>query len=169
MKVAIETLVKINPGDFAANNRTLLNRIIGADYDDTVFKIHDVNVFSSVINSINAATIQFSINEIANSLNIGRLKLVIITYHTLVESPLDEPLSLIFNAAITKASQSDVVVSTSQLSLVDMISKDFDDIVLSNFLLQPNKRGILNIVLGGVEEDFDESGVYSDVYSGTYN
>ena len=163
MKVAIETLVRINPQDFTANNRVLLNRIIGADYDDAVFKLHDVNVFTAVITSANAATIQFSVNDIANSLNIGRLKMVIVNYHTLVESPLDEPLSLIYNANIKKGIQNDIVISTCQLSFVNMIAKDFDDIVLSNFLLQPNKKGILTILLGGVAEDLDESGIYSNV------
>lgn len=155
MKVAIETLVKINPQDFAANNRVLLNRVIGADYDDAVFQLHDVNVFTAVINASNAGTIQFSINDIANSLNIGRLKLLIATFHTLVETPVDEPLSLIYNANIKKGIQNDIVISTCQLSFVNMIAKDFDDIVLSNFLLQPNKKGILTILLGGVAEDLD--------------
>lgn len=168
MKVAIETLVKINPQDFAANNRVLLNRVIGADYDDAVFQLHDVNVFTAVINASNAGTIQFSINDIANSLNIGRLKLLIATFHTLVETPVDEPVSCIFRATIKKGIN-DVVLNTSQLSFLNIISKDFDDIMLSNFLIEPNKKGILTIVLGGVAEDLDESGIYSNVYGDTYN
>lgn len=169
MKVAIETLVKINPQDFAANNRVLLNRVVGADYDDAVFQLHDVNVFTAVINANNAGTVQFSVNEIANSLNIGRLKLLIVTFHTLVESPIDEPLSCVFNANVSKGSNEDIVISTSQLSFTNMIEKNFSDIVLSTFLIEPNKKGILTVVLGGVEADFDESGVYSSVYGNTYN
>ena len=169
MKVTVETLVKINTHDFTANNRVLLNRIIGADYDDAIFKLNDVNVFTAVITEQNASTVQFSINTIANSLNIGKLKMIIVNFHTLVESPLDEPLSLIYNANFKKGIQDDIVVSTCQLSFVNMISRDYDDIILSNFLLQPNKKGILTILLGGVEQYLDESGIYSDIYGDTYN